>query len=1153
MEYGLENNQTMKRNPIYYWIDHTAKYASNTGMQRVTRCLARALMNNDKNVVFVGWNSERKSLVLVTRDELEHFSRFSGPQLDRTSLAQYPAVGEVCELHEAPHFVAGEGWLIVPEVTHITYHESPPTLDPILYARHYGLRSAFIFYDAIPLKLPEYATAAEAHAAYMQHIAMADLIIPISEFSADDYVAYLRTFICFDDRTLPTVRPVSLPGEIPESPRAQRLEQDSAETMILSVGTVEPHKNQITLIDAFNRLCVKYPERSLRLVLVGHLHPAVAERVLEATQRNPKISYLQYVEDVELVKLYRRSKFTVFPSIEEGFGLPILESLWHGKPCVCAKFGAMDEVAREGGCLQVDVRSVDQIATAMERLATDENQWRDLAQEALTRKIKTWDAYATEISLLLDEISDPVSKVRRILYWVEHTCIFPYNTGIQRVTRLLAKSLIAEGVELVPVKWDAQKSVFVPPTHADLEYLARWSGPDPNAWTLSDDFADKPSTWLLIPELTAYPSGPDLPCVVQYAASLGIRSSILFYDAIPYKMPECCSPLATTLHTAYMGALDRFHLVIAISEHSRMDLRDFLVREKTRLIDLDDRVIAISLPGEFIDVPRTTRYEEPSGDVISILSVGTIEKRKNHAKMFRAFLAAMEHSTRKAELTVVGRVADDLREEVEGYISLNPAIKWIGHVDDARLRELYSACHFTVYPSLEEGFGLPILESLWHGKPCICRDRGAMVEAAQGGGCILVDTADEAQLAEAIRKLIDDEVERERLGREATSRTFKTWRAYSREVLAVLADRSVAPFQPNPAMPLAPKLYSPLLSICITTYNRSEWLDVSLKQLTKFVSPYTDVVEIVVCDNASSDNTERVAAQYRGFPGFRYFRNPVNVGMLGNLRETVHHARGRFVWLLGDDDILQAGALEKILGVIVERPNLALIYLNYAYTHHDAPRTIEDIDEFVSSAIPITPLSEDRCAPIAELATMSENFFTAIYCLVFRRDHAIKAYSQDIVGQPFSSLLTCIPTSYYVCNYMFREMGYWIGEPCVVVNMNVSWVKHAPLWVLERLPELYELAELRGADPAEVDRWRVHNLPGALHFLPVIYFDDGAGNRDRFSFERFVRRHKHLAEFQAQLGEFVKIYQRAYDEGLVRNDAPPTELLTRFGLVEKGY
>jgi glycosyltransferase involved in cell wall biosynthesis len=1118
-------------------------------MQRVTRFLARALISNGEEVVFVRWSQEKKSLALATREDLKHFSKFSGPLLDEAFIRQYPPAGETRILHEVPLFVGGKDWLIVPEVTHITYQQIPPTLDAILYAKHYGLRSAFIFYDAIPLKLPEYAATSEAHAAYMQHIALADLVLPISQWSADIYVAYLRKFICFDDRTLPTVRPVSLPGEIPDCARAQRFECDSSETVILSVGTLEPRKNQTALIDAFNQLCARHPKLALRLLFVGHLHPAIAERVLEATHRNPKISYLQYVSDAELVGLYHRSAFTVFPSLEEGFGLPILESLWHGKPCICANFGAMDETARGEGCLQVDVRSVETITEAMDQLVTDGNQRLHLAQEAVRRKMKTWQEYATEISLLLDEVSDPVNRVGRILYWVDHTCKYGHNSGIQRVVRLLAKSLLAMGAQLVPVKWDGQQTAFVRPSREELEHLARWSGPPVDAWASSDDVTKRCNNWLLVPELTTYTGAPNLARVTEYAASLGMESAIIFHDAIPFKLRDIYPPEATAAHINYMRALNGFHRVIANSGSSRRDLHDFLFREQMRLIGLDERVVAASLPGEFPGAERRTEYQEPDSDVIRILSVGTIEPRKNHIKMINAFLTAAAHSARKSELTLVGSAPyDDLRGKVQEYVNRNQAITWFDHVEDAHLADLYGSSHFTVYPSLDEGFGLPVLESLWYGKPCICRDRGAIAEAAYGGGCVLVDTANEAQLTEAIQKLIDDGAERARLGREATSRALKTWRTYATEVLTILANPSITASQPAPPIAVMQKLYAPLLSMCITTYNRAAWLDVNLKQITKFVSPYTDVVEIVVCDNASSDNTEMIAAQYREFPGFRYFRNPVNVGMLGNLRQTVHHARGRFVWILGDDDIVRAAALEKVLTAILDKPSVPLIYLNYGYTHHDAPRAIGDIDRFVASAIPITPPCEDRYAPIAELATLSENFFTAIYCLIFRRDHAIKAYSQDIVGRPFSSLLTCIPTAYYVCNHIFREVGYWIGEPCVVVNMNVSWMKYAPLWILERIPELYELAEIRGANSLEVDRWRVHNLPGALHFFPAIYFDDSAGNLEHFSFERFIRRHKHLPEFQSQLREFVKIYQKAYDQGRARNDLPPLEVSKRFGL-----
>ena len=75
----------------------------------------------------------------------------------------------------------------------------------------------------------------------------------------------------------------------------------------------------------------------------------------------------------------------------------------------------------------------------------------------------------------------------------------------------------------------------------------------------------------------------------------------------------------------------------------------------------------------------------------------------------------------------------------------------------------------------------------------------------------------------------------------------------------------------------------------------------------------------------------------------------------------------------------------------------------------------------------------------------------------------------------------------------------------------------------------------------------MHNLTGALHYLPALYFDDSAGSLEQFSFERFVRRHTHLPEFQSQFRRFIATYQEAYEQGRVRNDAAPTELLERFG------
>ena len=96
---------------------------------------------------------------------------------------------------------------------------------------------------------------------------------------------------------------------------------------------------------------------------------------------------LPNVGEAELWSLYRTASFTVFPSLTEGFGLPIAESLICGTPVITSNYGAMAEAARAGGALLVDPRNVGEITDAMRRLLTDAEQLRQLADEAQGR---TW-------------------------------------------------------------------------------------------------------------------------------------------------------------------------------------------------------------------------------------------------------------------------------------------------------------------------------------------------------------------------------------------------------------------------------------------------------------------------------------------------------------------------------------------------------------------------------------------------------------------------------------------------------------------------------------------------------------------------------------------------------------------------------------------
>jgi hypothetical protein len=224
--------------------------------------------------------------------------------------------------------------------------------------------------------------------------------------------------------------------------------------------------------------------------------------------------------------------------------------------------------------------------------------------------------------------------------------------------------------------------------------------------------------------------------------------------------------------------------------------------------------------------------------------------------------------------------------------------------------------------------------------------------------------------------------------------------------------------------------------------------------------------------------------------------------------------------------------------------------MNYAYTHIDEPQ-LADAEHVLATATPIAPGGPNRLvAHLRDAAGLNENLFTAIYSCAFRRDHALRAYQLDTRGAPFSSLATCVPSSVYALAALHDRPAWWVGEPAVVVNMNVSWLRWALLWHLERMPDLFQEAERHGVDPTRLDRYRLQHLVEAEQWVRATYFDAEDAIRARFSLARLLERSKHLQEFRDRHLEAIqRVYAEAWAAGRVVDDPiPPDELFARYGL-----
>ncbi len=734
---------------------------------------------------------------------------------------------------------------------------------------------------------------------------------------------------------------------------------------------------------------------------------------------------------------------------------------------------------------------------------------------------------------------------RRIFYWAGLTATQPFNTGIQRVTRALGAALHRMGIELIPVKWDEVAGRMASLTDAEEKHLAKWRGPPASARPISP--SELKGEWLLVPEVSVPPEPPGSN-PARLGRSLGMRVAAVFYDLIPNRMPEIYAPGTLKIFGEYWKAFGEMDLALPISWTVAAELRRYLADHGLQV----PRITPCPLAGE---LPGTTRQKNAiSGPVpaqpLQLLSIGTLEPRKNHVRLLHALIEARRFTSNRAiELTIVGRRAGfaELDSEIERLAGA-AGVTLHDHVSDEEVLSLLASSNATVFASLEEGFGLPVLESLWHGLPCLCHNGSAMAEVAPGGGVLAVNMLDETAIAEGMARLATEDGLLDRLGREAVGRLIRDWDEYARDVLAAMARAGASPGWPLPAVLTDGK--RPLLSCAITTYNRAHWLKHSLPRLIEAARPFGDAVEVVVCDNASTDNTPDIVGRHAGRPGFRSRRNAVNLGMLGNLGATARATNGAFVWLIGDDDLMMDGAIGHVLAGLEAHPDVEMAYMNYAYTTFDASEQLADPDEIIRTARSIGYGGPNRRVnELREVAALNENLFTAIYACAFRRDHALRAYQQDTRGAPFSSLLTCVPSSVYALAALQDRPAWWVGEPALVVNMNVSWLRWALLWHLERMPDLFDAAEKAGIDPARVDRHRLKHCANAGEWTRVALIDAEDAVRQGFSVARLIERCKHLEAFRAQVPLMRSAYRAALEAGRVAGgEVAPSRLFEAYGL-----
>jgi glycosyltransferase involved in cell wall biosynthesis len=215
-----------------------------------------------------------------------------------------------------------------------------------------------------------------------------DLIIAISRFTANQ----VEEFLAVEPSRIRVI-----PHGVHVPPEAAQ--NTSRQDLVLFVGAIQRRKNVARLVRAFERM-----PASWRLALAGAADGFGAAEELHAVESSPRrsdIDVLGYVTQTELEALYRRARIFAFPSLDEGFGMPVLDAMANSVPVITSQRSALPEVAGDAALL-VNPDDPEEIAAALVRLASDEALCDDLARRGRDRAlqfswestlVKTWDVY----------------------------------------------------------------------------------------------------------------------------------------------------------------------------------------------------------------------------------------------------------------------------------------------------------------------------------------------------------------------------------------------------------------------------------------------------------------------------------------------------------------------------------------------------------------------------------------------------------------------------------------------------------------------------------------------------------------------------------------------------------------------------------------
>jgi glycosyltransferase involved in cell wall biosynthesis len=651
-----------------------------------------------------------------------------------------------------------------------------------------------IFYDAIPNEFPsEYLQNRNVKDYYYRRLekyANFDALLAISQFAAQQakelfpelsiYQIDAGLSDTFLDRAEPDKRDLLDSGQI-------------VETYVLYVGSLDWRKNVARVADAFSLLPSNL-KRNLKFVVAGAYDGFNAgelkKRWVSVGLNTKNLLMLGRVSDTRLIQLYTEANLTIQPSIMEGFGLTVLESIMCGTPVIGSSTGALPEVLHDSRAM-FDPLNSKEIAQRISEFIGDKvfskavadiqcshaskftwSRSSDLAIESMRVTIeKSRSRYGRhdsnsipelnilrELSLLslgkelikkanvakLMATSEPVKHRKKKLY-VDVTVTYQttYTSGIQRVVRKIASSLTSVNFPngaFEAILWISEKRKKVDKASVsedELFYVDKNHIGAKLTFSKSDVLLMLDSSWNYL----------DPHVFLQKKALIaGAQVISCLYDTVPIKVPAMCYVGTSLVYTVWLeSALSISTGFVCISKSVADELLVLL-----KAINYPRRLKIGFWPLGADFKPSTAellKIESVRNEFYSFLMVGTLEPRKNHMIVLEAFTELWKLGF-SGILNVVGRRGwndEDIVKKIKTHPELGRKLTWSYNANDVTLTGFYNSSDVLIAASHAEGFGLPIVEGLQRGCQVLASDIPVFREVAGNSRAVRYFVPDSVQ------------------------------------------------------------------------------------------------------------------------------------------------------------------------------------------------------------------------------------------------------------------------------------------------------------------------------------------------------------------------------------------------------------------------